>query len=100
MTYEEKLLKILEAIQAARKNHINNSLVKLYITKTDGLDEFDANEIYDILYKVDQQNKVLKVNDTPSYIMPHDISDENRYDHQLSGHSYFTLELFHNFDDW
>ena len=97
MTYEVKLFRILNAIQAARKSSINEFTVKLY---TKALDDFDVNEIYDILYKNEQQEKVLKVKETPSYTIPHGMKEEDEFDHSLSGRTHFTLELLDSFDDW
>lgn len=93
MTGNEKLLKILNAIQEARKASVNPFLVNLYITKADDLDEFDPNEIYDILYKIEHQEKVLEIENVPS------IVDPGSYIFSLP-QTYFSIKLLDNFDKW
>ncbi len=97
MTYDEKLLCILHAINEARKVYAPSSLINLYITSTNGLSDFDENEIWDILSKIEREEKILKIRSVPSIIATYAGYD---FDAALSAQTYFSLEIFDNFDSW
>jgi hypothetical protein len=98
MTYDEKLSRILEAIQATRETSINTSTVNLYITKADGLDDFDPNEIYDILHGIERKEKVLEIEDVPSLVAPH--SGHPPASFLGNAQSHFSIKLLTGYDDW
>lgn len=98
MTYHEKLSKILDAIQTARENFINTSTIKLYIAKANDLDDFDPNEIYDILHGIERQEKVLAIEDVPSNVAPHAGYPPPSFLGEYS--SCFTIKLLDDFDNW
>jgi hypothetical protein len=97
MNSNEKLLKILDAIQETRKASVNPSLINLYLTKADGLDEFDANEIGDILNKV-ELDKVIKIEGVPGIVDLHTGTDiEEAF---YNTRTYFSIRILKNFDKW
>ncbi len=98
MTYEEKLAKILNGINEARKIYGQIGLIKLYPNKTTGLDDFDPNEIYDILAKIESEEKILKVKEVPA-IIRFRIGTSNE-DALYNTNTYFLIEVLTNFDRW
>lgn len=98
MTSDEKLLKILNAIQEARKTSEDPSLINLYITKADGLDDFDANEIWDIFNKLEQQEKILIIEGVPSIVNLHAGTDAETA--IFSPQTHFSIKILDTFDEW
>lgn len=98
MKSDEKILKILNCIQEARNISINPKLVNLYITKADGLDSFDKNEVWDILYKIEKHDKVIKIESVPLSVALHATVD---YEIDINNtQSHFSIEILDKFDNW
>jgi hypothetical protein len=98
MTSNEKLLKILNAIQEARKASVDPSIVNLYLTKADGLNDFDANEIWDILIKIEHDEKVLKIESVPKIVDIHAGTDTEKAIYNTQ--TYFSIKILNPFDKW
>lgn len=97
MTFKDKLKLITEAIQAARESSLDLETINLYITKANGLEDFDPNEIYDILHKIEVQDKVLSIEDVPTFVASHAGFPPEDF---LSGQTSFILKLLNGFDKW
>lgn len=98
MSYEGKLTLIIKAILEARKVSDSPDLINLYITKVNGLDIFDVNEIWDILSKMEKEEKVIKIENYPSEL---NLRLATNLDDVLNNvQAYFSLKILDNFDPW
>lgn len=98
MKYEEKLLLILNAINEAREMSNDTGAIHLYATRVNGLSDFDENEVWDILYKLEHQEKIIKVHGFP-YSLNERVAiaiDDYLYNRD----TYFTIKLLDTFDNW
>ncbi len=94
MTYEEKLDLVVKAIVEARKLTRKEQDTKLYLTSDNGLKPLNPNEIYSILLKLQDDERILSVQDIPTVIQKlFDISLEGSRD-------FFLLEIKNDFDSW
>ena len=98
MTSKEKILLILNAIVEARTISSDPSLVNLYLSRADGLDDFDPNEIFDILTKIENDEKVLIIEGIPGIVDLHTgtVADEALYNTK----TYFSIRILDTFDQW
>lgn len=61
MTYDEKLDLILKALVEAKKAAIKGHSTKLYINEESGLSQIGKDEVRDILYKLEVEEKILSI---------------------------------------
>ncbi len=92
MTYEEKLDLILKAIIQARKSAVKEQSVKLYINDDNGLSPIGKDEVRDILYKLEVEEKILSINNTYNRLLPSDQQPKNP--------SYLLIDIRIGFDKW
>ena len=94
MTYEEKVDLILQAIYEAQKYSRQGQRPKLHLTSDNGLKDVNINEIYDILCKIRDEEKVIDIK-SPSAEVINKIQkgwDYNR--------DYFVLDIPDHFLIW
>lgn len=91
MTYEEKLELILQAIVEAKKFARKGYFTTLYYTRDNGLININLNEIHDILLKLEDEEKILKVKALPNEL-------ETVYDIQKK--EYFLIDVPPEFTLW
>ena len=66
MTYEEKLDLILQSISEAKKSTRKDHYTKLYYTADNGLKDLKLSEIHDILLQLQDDEKIIKIQDIPT----------------------------------
>lgn len=93
MTYEEKLNIILEAINEARKIARKGHPIKLYAKTDSKLKQIILQEIHDILLKLQDDEKIIQIQDIPSELKP--------LQHlEITSIDYFLLTILDKFDEW
>ncbi|QHO63164.1 hypothetical protein [Candidatus Chazhemtobacterium aquaticus] len=66
MTYEEKLNITVEAINEARQFTSKEYFTKLRLGTGNGLSRIDLGQLHDILLQLEQDEKIIKIEDTPT----------------------------------
>lgn len=96
MKYEEKLKIIIEALLEAVKTSPEQGIAHLYL-KGNGLEGFDPNEVWDVLHKVEIEDKVLVVTGYPSELNLR-LGDFEEFMYNTK--SFFVIEIKDGFEKW
>ncbi len=94
MTYEEKLDLVVKAIVEAKKLAYRGRLTYLYLNSANGLEKLNPKEIYNILSKLGDDEKIFSIHDTPSSALHSSLSGVPQ------NIDYFSLEMSETFDNW
>ncbi len=101
---------VIEAIAEAKLTTPSAHDVRVYISSNNGLDAIYSGELRDILLKLQDDERILKIKSFPDYSStPWQDWFESRYpahiskakpDFRLPEGSNFTVETFNGFDEW
>ena len=84
--------KVINAIVSAKQLTSEGKKVTVYITSKNQLKSFELDELIDIFKKIERDEKIFKITQSPSIMFG---SDSN-----LLGTPCFVITLKDNFDDW
>lgn len=97
MTYEEKLYRIIQAIREAKKATRQGYYVKVYTD--DKLKDINEKELRDILLQLQDDEKVIKLQDQPTKLKP--LFQQQLSNELISGiKDYFLIDVLDDFDTW
>lgn len=97
MDYEEKLDLLIKALIEARKSARTGHHPKLFYTAENGLKRFQLEEIYDLLLKLQDDDKILSIVELPTDLLS---SIEHTYLTLTGPRKYFVIEVKDTFDPW
>jgi len=97
MTYEEKLDTVLNAIREAGKATRKGHSTRLHITKENGLEAIDLNELHDFLLQLQDDEEIITVHDIPTNLKP---MAEQTNDAFSGKKTYFLIDILDTFEIW
>ena len=97
MIYEEKLSIVLRALFEARKFTREKQLTKLYVTLENGLRKLNTGEIHDILLKLQDDEKIIRIANKPTKLKSLGEKSEDLLE---GDRDYFLIEDLSNLDVW
>ena len=104
MERQPKLELVIKAIQEAKKITPKGQLVKVYLPNVLKFKQFRLQELYDILSKLEDDEKILTLMRFPRYLLKLDL---DRYTYTSSdgevvdpSKEYFTIKVRRNFNEW
>lgn len=99
MTYEEKLNITVEAINEARQFTSKEYFTKLRLGTGNGLSRIDLGQLHDILLQLEQDEKIIKIEDTPTALKS--LTNKTSDIMNAGGNkNYFLIDVLESFNQW
>ncbi len=102
---DNKLTLVLKAIMEAKRITTSGKAITVYITDSNGLSRIYPQELKDILLKLQDDERIIRIKSFPDWLLPHEHFTMDIYNSKMGAIrdpsiKHFVVETLDTFDKW